>query len=663
MNEDDNDSGATMEQIACDYGSSVVDLLIDIQESRYLQETHIPFIRHLNCLETNERQPTNLSRKQVNAFNNGEYVALSYTWQASDHEDSTSGLYQIQNKDRHRKTFDPSEVRNCVFDRILKYMQKCKIRLLWIDSHSLCQAVCQETDCNHEECKENRRGIEVMDLVYKFSRHPVALLSTPIKSRRKLQTLKRILNGDLVSYNQSGSGFRLSRKTNRQEVEEAIELLNELTRDPWWKRGWIFQEGYRAGRALSLLIPHSPDLKGLKQSLGYDLFKNIRGELCINATDFSYETTKLCLAYGTIKNPPPTSTNKIKEIIETAGRYTLLLGKHLSMSPTIFSDINKRELKRHWDQLAIAANCCQYSTRLNVQELKRKGHSFSLSKLALCLLNGELLRNDVVIGNPSQMTVLKFLSSQTFGGFYAPMGQRSLSFNKGCRLTDVELTRNGILTKGHLWKLGTVIRPQDIRRRLSWVAKPRGILRLDQRKRLAQLARTLRDFGYNPLAGQIWGFLDRDASKSGDPGSSDSFADSYMTTMASELADAIDGGLPLRLACIDCPEGRSEYGAIFLCEDDAMEDISHAPNTRYRVPQHVFTASAPRREGTATHAHNDLDRHVSLKVKRVGSIRETGQSIPRLQIRSWTLGLCFFRGVERTTVLFPWPPGFKAIAV
>jgi hypothetical protein len=121
---------------------------------------------------------------------------------------------------------------------------------------------------------------------------------------------------------------------------------------------------------------------------------DIPGELCISATCFSYEATRLCLTLDTITSLPTWTANAIKQILDTAGKYALIVQEHCSMSPKIFLDINKRILGRHWDQLTISANCCQYSTLLDVEELKQKGHNFSLSNLALCLLNGELLRND-----------------------------------------------------------------------------------------------------------------------------------------------------------------------------------------------------------------------------------------------------------------------------
>ncbi|KEY71888.1 hypothetical protein S7711_09756 [Stachybotrys chartarum IBT 7711] len=190
------------------------------------------------------------------------------------------------------------------------------------------------------------------------------------------------------------------------------------------------QESYSSGAEMSLLIPHSPGLEKLKRSFGTRLFDDISGELCMNIVNFSYEATRLYLAFKTMKFPPHQAEEAIQQIITTAGRYTLLLGKHESTSPTIISDIGRRNVEQQWDRLAITANCCQYSTRLDTRGLRQKEQSISLSMLDLWLLNGEIFCNKRVAGLLSQITVLEFVASHSFKDFYAPMNRYSLSFNK-----------------------------------------------------------------------------------------------------------------------------------------------------------------------------------------------------------------------------------------
>lgn len=73
------------------------------------------------------------------------------------------------------------------------------------------------------------------------------------------------------------SGF-LKQKIER-DATKALLLLGEMNTDLWWKRAWIFQESYRAGEKLALLIPHDASLEVQKKSY-VDRFGDLRGELC-----------------------------------------------------------------------------------------------------------------------------------------------------------------------------------------------------------------------------------------------------------------------------------------------------------------------------------------------------------------------------------------------
>jgi hypothetical protein len=201
----------------------------------------------------------------------------------------------------------------------------------------------------------------------------------------------------------------------------ALEILHRITKDDWWHRGWIFQENYKGGTRMKLLIKHPENLEGLKRSYrnmrspySRSIFGNVDGELCIHSVDFVEEATRLCLACrkSTVRhhipsNPGIRNREKVMEqILQTAGKYRLVLKPSEPMTPRIVADIEKREMKERWDRLAITANCCQYSTRLNVRQLMQDNASLSLAMLALCLLNGEVLHNGCP-ANPraSEMTV------------------------------------------------------------------------------------------------------------------------------------------------------------------------------------------------------------------------------------------------------------------
>lgn len=638
----DDDKDLSLHKLTLRHQASIVSQLVDIGSERNKQQ-HIKlrsFIRSLQCLQP---QGIRLRRTSVNAFRQQQYVALSYTWEPSEYEINLEvGRYLVEAWDDNR--FTPSEVRNCVFERALSYMCHANVRLLWIDAHCVRQGTC-DVDCRHIRCTQNRNALQAMDLVYQLSKHPVALLSRPLQNESELCLLRRILSGDLVD---DDPEFQLSRSTTIPDARKALQLLREITQENWWGRAWTFQENYRGGRRMQLLIRHNPSLEG--QKLRYRIFRAIPGELCVQSATFATETTRLCLALRKMTGElQPKDICWIDDVLRAAGRYATMLHGSSAMTPTVVADIEGRGLSKPWDRLPIIANCCQFSVRLDSGVLRRQHRSLSLSVLAMCLLNGEILDNNVDGWKPvAQLTTSRFLKEQLFGKFGAPKDDaRPLTFNKGCRLTDVELTANGILTKGHLWKLGRVVDTSTFRPKLPRIDNPNGRLTLNERKRLLQLVFRLCDIGYRSLAGRIDKYLVADADSGGGPYAS--FTEEYLFRMASELAAAIRMHRKLRLGSIWDPTGRSApYRAVFVWSNkNGNEDEDEA-----RPPAFVFTSAWYRNPGSEAHDANDINRHVSLKVVVEEPVADR---LPRLRIHSWLLGMCFFDGCRRTEVVFPWP--------
>ncbi|KAL7947300.1 hypothetical protein V8C42DRAFT_317368 [Trichoderma barbatum] len=408
---------------------------------------------------------------------------------------------------------------------------------------------------------------------------------------------------------------------------------------------------------MRLLIRHNPSLE--RQKLRHRIYGEIPGELCVPSVTFSTEATRLCLALRSSRvKLPPDDVCRIKDVLRAAGRYTVVLCESSTMTPTIVTDIEARGLSKPWDRLAILANCCQYPVRLDCEALKKQRRSLSLSVLAMCLLNGEILdNNDGNLEPVAPLTTSEFLKRKMFGAFNAPEDDtRPLTFNKGCRLTDVELTADGILTKGHLWKLSRVIDTSEFRKTLPWIVNPNGRLSLNQRKRLLQLVHCLNDLEHCPLADQIHKYLAKDATFDAEENFA-SFTEMYLHRMAAELAAAIRARRKLRLGSIWDPTGRSvPYSAIFVWSDrgeDEDEDEANPP------PAFVFTSAWYRDPGSETHEANDIDRHVSLEVDLEEPLG--GTRVPHLRIRRWLLGMCFFEGRPRIEAVFPWPRELQAV--
>jgi hypothetical protein len=641
----DDDKDRSLLQLSRHCRASIVSQLVDIG-SECKQQEHVKFRSFISSLQCLQPKGSELRRWSINAFRQRRYVALSYTCTPSKYENPEPGQYPVENWDDEYLQF--SSVRKCVLDRVLRYMHHTGVRFLWMDAHCIRQDTCGVDDCaRHPRCVEKRNAIHAMDLVYQLSEHPVALLGRPLEKERELLLLARILSGDLVDGDHE---FQLSTASARGDATEALSLLSEITQDSWWCRAWTFQENYRGGTRMRLLIRHDPSLEPQKRR--HRVFGEIQGELCILSTMFSTQATRLCLALRGVAGLPPLDAKQVDGVLRAAGRYALMIHSSSSMTPMVIADIEARGLSKPWDRLAIVANCCRYPVRLDSGALSREHCSPSLSVLAMCLLNGEILNN----GNDDRasvagLTTSEFFNRLMFRAFNAPADDtRRLTFNKGCRLTDVELTAGGIATKGHLWELDCVIDTAEFSRKLPWV--PIGRLALDERKCLQQLVFHLRKLGdrCQLLADRIKKYLDADANAGQEYAS---FTEMHLDRMATELAAAILAGRKLRLGYIwDGSKRWKPYRAVFVWSDQGSDELYPPP------PAFVFTSTRQGDPGSQTYDANDIDCHVSLQVDK-GPL--TGDSVPKLRVRSWLLGMCFFDGCPRTKVVFPWPRALQAV--
>ncbi|GAP85165.1 hypothetical protein SAMD00023353_2201000 [Rosellinia necatrix] len=623
-----DDSEDTLGEIAERHQRPIVSLLLEIQDYNQPQRKFMPFLKNLECFYIG-RYRTNLRRTSINVFTTTNYVALSYTWDPSEHEDSESEGYSIQTRKRH--TAWPSPVRNCVYDRITEYMRTYDVKHLWIDRHSIPQKTPCKNACKHTRCRRKREGLQCMDQVYARSDHPVALLGRPLRTRSELALLSKILEG----------GFVRQAERDRQEATNALKLLFAIVGDLWWQRAWTFQENYKGGENMVLLISDPHSLKEEKTKYG-KIFGDVQGELCIMSRDFSEKATHFCQQFKEYTYLTPAEMEMIGLVETRAGRYTVLLDESQTMSPTIIADVERRDVKLAWDRLAIVGNCCSYPKRMDIGKLQRRGHSLSLSMLAMYLLNGEILDNN---GSSSRraafdLTVSEFLKDRSLNKMSSPVEEPSLTFNKGIRFIDVELNETGILTSGYLWELGRIIKTADFKNQLPWVEPPKGDLDLSHHRLLTRLWQELEEFDDSrELAAWIERYLDRDANGE----RPFQIGENYLRMMMVEVSNAIENEQQLRLAR---RRGSDDYMAIFIWEGGKRAGS-------------VFISYWPKGLDSEEHEANDTHRHVSLEVKVEGRRSRTGP--PRLYTKGWVSGICVFVGEPREDVIFPWSPALKGI--
>ncbi|KAF5983438.1 transcriptional regulatory protein moc3 [Fusarium bulbicola] len=581
--------------------------LVQIQATNVPQQKSLDFLKRLNCLyftdapafDTGQRSTKpSLYLANINAFREN-YVALSYTWQPSPEEvDISDGGYLVQ--DIQSGQAKPSSVRDRVFSRMKRYMDHVKCEYLWIDKHCILQ----------EEGEEKEIGMQAMDRVYSLSKHPAALLSRNIKTSGELQLLTDILSGCFVK--RWGDKYLPSSRAYRNRALDALELLHYITSDTWFSRGWTYQENYRANNNMDLLITHSASLN-LEKSPQY--FQSLDGELLIRSKNLYEEATKLCLAYSEFRPTPP----HLATILSRAKRYKILLQSSdgsapVSMSPTIIEDITSRQLEREWDRLAIIANCCQYTKRLNSAQLQGNNHSLSLSLLTLVLLNGEILRNhprdklDV-----EKMTITEFLHKHFFYGLDCPCEDAKLTFNKGCRFANVVLTNEGVQTQGYLWRFNGEISTtefhdhshtrkrkrfhQPVKRPLQWLAE--------------QLAEECSDLSWR---------LEKILFERQGPLTA---AKEWMLNMANVVEEAIEQGEQLYTAEL---VGSDTLGvAVFVARAENTDTDTDSNGSEMDSEMsvgsddqgkdfHVFTSFDSAKFHDKKSELNDLDKHVSLEV-------------------------------------------------
>lgn len=638
------DTSSTLKDIRDITSPSIVSELLDLQANGKFGEQSLDWVDKLEIIShsasrggedaVNYPGRKRLWREFINTTNGigkAKFVAVSYPCQPGSNDSNTHDAYLVQQRDDI--TFAKSDVRDQVFDRVIAYVnylvkEGSQIRGFWIDKECI----------NQKNPEEQQRAIQSMEHVYRRSAFPLALLSKRIKSEDDLRTLIYILTKKPLTM-------------ELEQITKTLDLLDHVTSDPWWNRGWTFQEDYCASTRICLLIPHCLSLEGLKNK-HRDLLGSLEGELCIESAHFREQATKFCVVYG--KNSQ--SKERYDRILRRAVKYTVLLEEldyegyptiKQSMSPTIISDVGDRGIEIESDRLAVIANCLDYSTRLDARNLENR--SLSLSMLALFLLNGEILMN----GGTNTQKALKdnifdYLKKQSLR-VQTPDIDYKLTFIKRCRFRRVNMCQEGIRTSGCLWRLKKVIEDPTVT--LPPRSRGRGYsLDNGERRRLGQLAKHLRsgDSGsrYREIASDIDEYLKED--KWWERDKAITFSKEYKDIMAREVIKAMEDRSRnrLKLGCLPSHKHKpDQYRGVFISEDDHPWPYNDKET-------YVFTAVY---EGK--NSKDGFDKYVSLEVEVLGSPKNRPV---RLVIKRWINGLFFFdRKSPVTNVVFPWPESLK----
>lgn len=434
---------------------STVDCLLAMQQEEWTDLKRFDWMKNLTCL-TLDRPWTSsatwngspfredfctLYEIQADIFDSQDLhiVTVSYSWTAARHHSSKEGAYRVVGLAGDIRAV---RVRNTVMRRAVQFVSHHGLRGFWIDRECLDQ----------EDKISHRRSMQSMDRLYAISPISVGLVDAVINEQWKLDTLRELLSGSMVA--------RLGKGENTQEslndIWEGIKWFSRLLSDRWWRRAWIFQEEYCAARRMRLLIRC---YRNLKRPSTTDL-GTMLDEVEISAIDFRERLTELYwkCRHG-FKLTPKQLHFFQKHVLRRAERYSRTYAERpeqraQALSTILVSDLLKRDLCRPTDLLAISANCCAYSRRLNQPKLESTGdNSIALALFSQALLNGEVLYNQAKFTSSPCWGFAEFFRRHIFRGITPPTTVRNLTFTKHCRFSEVSLTQEGVTTKGHLWRV------------------------------------------------------------------------------------------------------------------------------------------------------------------------------------------------------------------
>ncbi|KAI0522307.1 hypothetical protein F5B22DRAFT_470460 [Xylaria bambusicola] len=454
----ENDTGCVLSELRARSPEPLSTRIYELQRSRHVQEKTPMRVCVQADLRIDNDPLSGTDPIELQHFKSNEYIAVSCPWYIPGH-DTVSGRYRFAPEQPSGVIMPPDDILN----RILNF-KLCNPDYVntpfWIDK------IC----INQEASDQKEIAVHSMDLVYQYSGRKVVtdgnvrfvgcslgLAFVEIKTVDRLTMLRNLLDGEFADTIETKPTLRVS-------VEEAVavlDLIELILSDNWWHRAWIFQEEFLASKHMVLLLPCTLDRTGLYETNedGVDLFGRTRGEIEVRPLNFRTEVTIFCLAL--YQQVDKTSQDRCNQILKNARRYSFLYRSGYTpgagsivkaMSPAIFEDISVRGITVPSDMLAIAANCCRYTTRLNSQDLNLVKASLSIAILTLFVVNGEILRHDIPRDAVLNQTIFQVLSRVKLV-IQPPVPAGELIFIKMCRLPAINMKPEGLMVKGVLSRL------------------------------------------------------------------------------------------------------------------------------------------------------------------------------------------------------------------
>jgi len=391
------------------------------------------------------------------------YLSVSYCWSSSTYS-QRSGGYTIISDTGRRKSRAPDHV----ISSAVNYCQAHQIPYIWIDQECI----------NQDQVDDKELGINSMDMVYRRSAATVGVLTSQITQQKHLSALRMLLLDEPPSAENRISNYPTSWDDEgiHQLMHSAYEILEILAADRWFTRLWTYQERAVSTQHFSVLLQYASGLNcsnAIGAIPGYvevNLEKLAKSIAQCNRLDRRADLSK-CGEHPW-KDKDGEWVSIWRQYVQS--RQLVLdmdLDRYsnddndptvtrLTFAARILGELELRENEFVTDRLAILANMCGYTCRLDTRAVSNRGWGFSTSALTLCLLNGELPLFDLLFGYGSGETLSDYLHK-----CHPICGLGSVDQNllATFRLRDVKLTPRGVQSCGWLWEITRKISLSDLK--------------------------------------------------------------------------------------------------------------------------------------------------------------------------------------------------------
>ncbi|KAK8024430.1 hypothetical protein PG993_012496 [Apiospora rasikravindrae] len=327
------------------------------------------------------------------------YVAVSYCWQTSDEApDEPPSKYDMIRVGTCPPGKQHNEAPSTILRRAIAFAASREAPFIWVDQECILQ----------QDRADKEDGIQSMDLVYQHSAWPLGLLNCVFDKQSHLNAWDSLIQGIEI--------------TSEEQMHSLKEVLQLLAGDRWFARAWILQESVSAGTSMTLLARHAP---GLEKS---EYLGTLEGEIEIDLERLFHG---LIWARNCADTEPKLDKRLSEDVIDLVdniwefhptyiARYNAIGGGSAasetddgidqdSSNPRMVCNaaqalhfLRMRKNSRIPDRLAIMANLCNYSVRLDttrIEDLEERCSSsdertetacgFSVCALALALFNGD----------------------------------------------------------------------------------------------------------------------------------------------------------------------------------------------------------------------------------------------------------------------------------